>query len=56
MTGLEATVKSYSCGYIVLEIILWGAAVVQWNRLHSGGLGIPERRGSNTDYSLSILY
>ena len=29
------------------------AAVVQWNRLRSGGLGIPERIGSNTDYGLS---
>ena len=28
-------------------------AVVQWNRLRSGGLGIPERIGSNTDYDLS---
>ena len=29
------------------------AAVVQWNRLRSGGLGIPERLGSNTGYGLS---
>ena len=28
-------------------------AVVQWNRLRSGGLGIPERIGSNTDFGLS---
>ena len=28
-------------------------AVVQWNRLRSGGLGIPECIGSNTDYGLS---
>ena len=27
--------------------------MVQWNRLRSGGLGIPERIGSNTDYGLS---
>ena len=29
------------------------AAVVQWNRLRSGGLGIPERMGSNPGYGLS---
>ena len=29
------------------------AAVVQWNCLRSGGLGIPEHIGSNTDYGLS---
>ena len=26
---------------------------VQWNRLRSAGLGIPESIGSNTDYGLS---
>ena len=29
------------------------AAVVYWNHLRPGGLGIPERIGSNTDYGLS---
>ena len=29
------------------------AAGVQCNRLRSGGLGIPERIGTNTDYGLS---
>ena len=31
----------------------YSAAVVQWNHLRPGGLGISERIGSNTDYGLS---
>ena len=33
-----------------MGILFRGGAVVQWNRLRSGGLRIPEHMGSNPGY------
>ena len=37
----------------VRRLVVGMEAVVQWNRMRSEGLGIPERMGSNPDYGMT---
>ena len=50
----RSTDRALSFGKSLLILIhSLGTVMVQRNRLRSGGLGIPEIMGSNTDYGLS---
>ena len=44
---------SLMCSFKGVDEEILRVAVVQWNRLRSGGLGIPESTGSNPGYGLS---